>query len=99
MLRLAWVLQMNEQEYIAKEKLLVELEYHLIEEFILLRKEKNITQEELAKQSKIIRATVNRVERSLTSPKLQTILRLLEPLGYTLKIVPLDEIKEGEGGK
>ena len=42
---------------------------------------------------------MNRVERSLTSPKLQTILRLLEPLGYTLKIVPLDEIKEGEGGK
>ena len=31
LLQLAWVLQMNEQEYIAKEKLLVELEYHIIE--------------------------------------------------------------------
>lgn len=87
---------MNEQEYIAKEKLIVELEYNLIEELIFLRKEKNITQKELAEQSRIIRATVNRIEGCLTSPKIDTILRLLEPLGYTLKIVPLEKEKGGK---
>lgn len=80
---------MNEQELIAKEKLIVELEDNLIEEFILLRKDKKITQKELAEQSRMIRATVNRVERCLTSPTIGTMLKLLEPLGYTLKIVPL----------
>lgn len=36
----------------------MELECSLIEEFILLRKEKGFTQEELAQQSKIIRTTI-----------------------------------------
>lgn len=80
---------MNEQELIAKEQLIAQLEDNLIEEFILLRKGQNITQKELAEQSRMIRATVNRVERCLTSPTIGTMLKLLEPLGYTLKIVPL----------
>ena len=80
---------MNEQELIAKEKLIVELEDRLIEEFILLRKNQHITQKELAEQSNMIRATVNRVERCLTSSTIGTMIKLLEPLGYTLKIVPL----------
>lgn len=80
---------MNEQELIAKEELIIELEDSLIEEFILLRKNQNITQKELAEKPQMIRATVNRVERALTSPTIGTMLKLLEPLGYTLKIVPL----------
>lgn len=80
---------MNEQELIAKEKLLMELEDSLIEEFITIRKGKNITQNELAESSRVIRQTVNRIENCLTSPQLGTMLKLLEPLGYTLKIVPL----------
>lgn len=80
---------MNEQELIAKEKLLMELEDSLIEEFITIRKGKNITQSELAESSRVIRQTVNRIENCLTSPQLGTMLKLLESLGYTLKIVPL----------
>lgn len=93
---------MSEQELIAKEKLIAELEYSLIEEFISLRKGKNITQKELAEQSQTIRATVNRVERALTSPTIGTMLKLLEPLGYTVKIVPLQKTnnnKKKEGRK
>ena len=80
---------MDKQKLITKEELICKLEYNLIEEFINLRKGSNITQKELAEQSNMIRATVNRVERCLTSPTIGTMIKLLEPLGYTLKIVPL----------
>ncbi len=82
---------MDKQKLITKEELICKLEYNLIEEFINLRKGSNITQKELAEQSGTLRATVNRVERALTSPTIGTMLKLLEPLGYTLKIVPLEQ--------
>lgn len=80
---------MNKEEFIAKENLLADLEYNLISDFISKRKNANLTQEELASKSNSIRATINRIENSLTSPTIGTTLKILEPLGFTLKIVPL----------
>lgn len=82
---------MEKEIFIEKEKLLLDLEYQLIKDFISIRKEQNITQQELAEKSQIIRQTVNRVENCLTSPQIRTMLKLLEPLGFTLKIVPIKE--------
>lgn len=79
--------------FIAKEQLLMELEYQLIKEFVTIRK-KSITQQELAERSKIVRQTINRIENCLTSPQLSTMIKLLNPLGLTLKIVPIEEKEE-----
>lgn len=79
--------------FVAKEELLMELEYQLIKDFVTLRKEK-MTQQELAEKSRIVRQTINRVENCLTSPQLITMIKLLNPLGFTLKIVPLEEKEE-----
>lgn len=81
----------DRQEYIDREKLLMDLEYKLIEQFISIRKDNHITQDELSKMSKVIRQTINRIENYITSPGVNTMIKLLEPLGYTLKIVPLND--------
>lgn len=80
---------MNEQEFIKKEKLLAELEYNLVEDFINIRKSEGITQQDLAENSMVIRQTINRIENLVTSPQISTMLKLLEPMGYTLKIVKI----------
>ena len=77
--------------YINREKLLMDLEYELIEQFITIRKGKHITQDELSKESQVIRQTINRIENCITSPGVNTMIKLLDPLGYTLKIVPLED--------
>lgn len=77
--------------YEEKEKLLIDLEYQLIEDFIRVRKNQKVTQEELAQSSKVIRQTINRIEKLTTSPGINTMIKLLEPLGYTLRIVPINE--------
>lgn len=74
-----------------KEKMYMDLEYELICEYIKIRKDSKMTQQELAESTNIIRTTVARIESGANSPYLKTMLELLEPLGYTLKIVPIDK--------
>lgn len=74
-----------------KEKMYMDLEYELICEYIKIRKDSKMTQQELAESTNIIRTTVARIESGTNSPHLKTMLELLEPLGYTLKIVPIDK--------
>lgn len=73
-------------KYINEEKKISELEYELITEFIKLRKDANLSQQDIANQSKVIRTTVARIENGMNSPQIKTMLQILEPLGYTLKI-------------
>ncbi len=75
--------------YIVREELLMELEYEVMKEFATIRKNR-VTQEELAEVTNIVRQTINRIENSVTSPQISTMIRLLAPLGFTLKIEPLD---------
>ncbi len=62
-----------------------------------VRKENGYTQETLAKKCNIIRETIARIESGTVSPQLNTLLKILEPIGYTLEIKkveteePLDE--------
>ena len=74
------------ENYMNQEKQISEMEYELITEFIKLRKEANLSQQDIANQSKVIRTTVARIENGMNSPQIKTMLQILEPLGYTLKI-------------
>lgn len=74
------------EEYINKEKLISEMEYELITDFIKLRKDAKLSQQDIANQSKVIRTTIARIENGMNSPQIKTMLQILEPLGYTLKI-------------
>lgn len=79
----------NIDKYIEREKKIMDLEFEIISKFIELRKEAKFSQEQLSRETKVIRTTIARIENNVNSPQLKTILELLEPLGYTLEIVPL----------
>ena len=81
----------NEKEYIEKEKILQELEYKFVKNLVNLRHEKGLTQQQVADRSNVIRETIARIENMITSPQVNTLIKILEPIGYTVRIVPIDK--------
>ena len=77
-----------------KEDKLKELEYDFVQDFIKLRKDNHLTQEAMANQSGVIRLTITRIENLITSPQVNTLIKILEPLGYTVRIEPIDKKKK-----
>ena len=63
----------------------------LIGELIKARQEKGITQKKLEELSGVKQPIIARMEKGSTSPQIDTILKVLAPLGKTLAIVPLQK--------
>ena len=63
----------------------------LISELIDARNEKGISQRELEQLSGVSQPVIARMERGITSPQVSTLLKVLRPLGLTIKIVPVSE--------
>lgn len=63
----------------------------LIGELIKARKEKGLSQKRLGELSGVKQPVLARMERGLTSPQIDTVLKVLAPLGKTLAVVPLEE--------
>jgi predicted transcriptional regulator len=82
---------MNSKEFISKEKLLSDLEYQLISDLIKVRKDSNYTQKQLAEEANIIRESIAKIEKQVVSPQVSTLIKILEPLGYTLKIEKIEK--------
>jgi DNA-binding XRE family transcriptional regulator len=62
----------------------------LIGEIIKARQEKGLSQRQLGELSGVKQPIIARMEKGTTSPQLDTILKILAPLGKTLAIVPLE---------
>lgn len=65
----------------------------LIGELIKARQEQGISQRKLGELSGVRQPIIARMEKGSTSPQLDTVLKVLAPLGKTLAIVPLDTSK------
>ena len=74
-----------------REKLLQDLEYDFICIFIRIRKDKGLSQKSLAEMSGVVREQIAKIENQLNSPQLNSLIKVLEPIGYTVKIVAIDE--------
>ena len=61
-------------------------EFDLISEIIKVRVENKITQKELSKLTGISQPNITRFEKNLHSASLSTTLKILNALGYKLKI-------------
>ena len=61
-----------------------------IRDRIKARQEKGISQKKLEELSGVKQPVIARMEKGNTNPQLDTILKVLVPLGKTLAIVPLD---------
>lgn len=80
----------NVKTYVEKEKVLQDIEYKFVRDLVNLRHEKKLTQQEMADNANVIRETFARIENQMTSPQINTLIKILEPIGYTVKIVPID---------
>ena len=73
-----------------EEKVLITMEKQLIEEMIRLREEKGLTQSQLAEMCNVKQPVIARMERDAHSPQVDSLLKVLVPMGYMLQIVPID---------
>lgn len=67
-----------------------DLRVALIGELIKARQEKGLSQKKLEELSGVKQPIIARMEKGTTNPQIDTVLKLLRPLGKTLAIVPLD---------
>lgn len=66
-----------------------DLRVALIGELIKARQEKGISQKKLEELSGVKQPVIARMEKGATSPQIDTVLKVLVPLGKTLAVVPL----------
>ena len=71
----------------------IRLEMEIIKATIEARKNKKMSQEELSIKSGIKQPSIARIEKGIQSPTINSLLRILYPLGYTLKVVPINKKK------
>ncbi len=89
----------KELNFTNEEDIEMELEKQIILATIEARKKAKISQKELSEKSKIIQPSISKIENLKRLPQTTTLLKLLYPLGYTLKVVPLDELDSEENRK
>lgn len=78
-------------ELFTKEELSAsEIRVALISELIKARQEKGLTQKDLEKLSGVRQPIIARMETGKTSPQVDTMIKVLAPLGYKLAIVPVE---------
>ena len=81
----------KELEFSQEEEIEMKLEMDIIRATIEARKKANLTQRELSEKSGIKQPSIAKIEKSIHSPQAITLIKLLYPLGYTLKVVPLNK--------
>ena len=69
----------------------IRLETDLIKATIEARKKANMSQMELSEKTGMKQSAIARIENGTRSPRVSTLIRLLAPMGYTLRIVPLNK--------
>ena len=78
------------KEEISENDLIVDF----VGEMIQARKKDNISQRDLENISGIKQSVIGRMESGKTDPKLSTVMKLLNAMGKTLAIVPIDKAKK-----
>lgn len=73
----------------SKQEAEIQLEMDIIKATIEARKKNNLSQRELSKKAGIKQPVIARIESHARSPQVTTLLKILYPMGYTLKVVPI----------
>ena len=69
----------------------IDLEKDLIRTMVAIREEKGLTQSQLAEMCHVKQPVIARMESSIHSPQIDSLFKILTPLGYTLQIVPMSK--------
>jgi len=81
---------------IEEDKRIMELEYNLICDFIKLRNELGLSQQKMADTVGVVREMIAVIENRKKHPQINTLIKILEPFGYTLSIIKIKEGKNNE---
>lgn len=80
-----------EQKLFTPEEIVASnLRVALIGELVKARRESGISQKKLEELSGVKQPIIARMEKGNTSPQLDTVLKVLAPLGKTLAVVPIE---------
>jgi len=73
------------------ERELINFEVALIGKMIEAREKKGLSQRQLAEISGVKQPAIARLEALRATPQIDTLFKVLYPLGYTIEIVPIRE--------
>lgn len=80
----------DENRVTAEERERIQFEIELIGKVIEARNARGLSQRDLAELSGVKQPAIARLESMQATPKIDTLLKILNPLGYTLSIVPIE---------
>ncbi|MCR5049354.1 MAG: helix-turn-helix transcriptional regulator [Saccharofermentans sp.] len=83
----------QELELTPEEECIIELEKDLIRTMVQIRESQGLSQAELARKCNVKQPVIARMEKDVHSPQVDSLLKILVPLGYRLQIVPIDEVE------
>ena len=84
--------ELRKELYLTEEdENIIELEKELIRTMVEIRKEQGLSQAQVADICHVTQPFIARMESSAHSPQINSLLRVLMPLGYKLQIAPMDD--------
>lgn len=88
---ITWKQVKSELDITPEQQAEIQLEMDIIEATIGARKKNKLTQRELSELSGVKQPVIARIEKCVNSPQTSTLIKLLYPMGYTIRVVPLEE--------
>lgn len=80
----------NDSSFVSDEqKMRIDLQVELMKKMIEVRERQGLSQKQLAEKCGINQSAIARMEKMNNVPQVNTLLKLLAPLGYKLDIVPI----------
>ena len=86
-----WDDDFDREHFTAEEIAESDMRVELITALVKARQEQGISQRQLEEMSGVKQPQIARMERGDANPQLDTLLKVLVPLGKTLAIVPLKQ--------
>ncbi|MBD5554539.1 MAG: helix-turn-helix transcriptional regulator [Roseburia sp.] len=81
----------DDDEYVSpEEREQINFQVSLIGKMIEAREKKGLSQRDLAELSGVKQPAIARLESMKATPQIDTLLKILAPLGYTLSITPIE---------
>ena len=77
----------NNPNYLTpEEKAIIDLKVEMFGALLEAREQQGMTQAQLAEKAKMTQPEIARLEKPGANPKIETLLRVIMPLGYKLKL-------------
>lgn len=91
---LTWESVKNSLKITKEEEVEIKLEEEIIKATIEARKNLKLSQRDLSIKTGIKQPAIARLEKKTCSPRVNTLIKILYSMGYTLKVVPLRKINK-----